>query len=89
MHRVASSTVAILMKPKPLERSDYKCYCERQMPLFCGKDTYPLIINNGDLFNPPKSTEFFIKVTFLSTDTETKNTKYIGRIRRLLGRVSV
>jgi hypothetical protein len=54
-----------------------------------GKYTYPLIINDSNLFNPPKTTEFFVEITFLRTNAETKNTKHVGGVRRLLGRVSV
>jgi hypothetical protein len=50
--------------------------------------TDPLIIDDGNLLNAAKSTEFFIQITFLSTDAEPKHSEYVGRIGCLLGLVN-
>jgi hypothetical protein len=48
-----------------------------------------LIIYNGHFFNSAKPAEFLVQITFLGADTQTKDTKYIGWVRRLLGHVSM
>ena len=54
-----------------------------------GSQTDPLIIDNGNLVNPTKTTEFLIEVTFLGTNTQSEDTKNVGRIRRLLEIISI
>ena len=88
MHSVASSTVDILMKPNPRERSDCWERLDRHGAK-SGSQTDPLIVNNGNLFNPTKTTKFLIKITFLSTNTQSKHAKDVGRIRRLLEIISI
>ena len=73
MHRVASSTVAILIKPNPLERSDClkKVSCAKVKVMTSQAD--PLIINDCHFFNSAKLAEFLVQVTFLSTDAKAKD----------------
>jgi hypothetical protein len=52
-------------------------------------NTYPLIVYDGNFFNPPKPAKFFVQVTFLGADAQTKYTKYVGWVRRLLSLVSM
>jgi hypothetical protein len=82
MQRVASSTVDILMKPNPLERSDLGNNKKGSSGTEKGRAD-SLVVNNGHFFDSSEPAEFFIQVVFLSANTKTKHPKYIGRVGRL------
>ena len=87
MHRPASSTLDILMNPKPRERSDY-VWLEYTLELAWMGMTYPLVVNYNDLFNTPKPAELVVQVSFSRTDTQAKHPQHVGGIGRLLRGVS-
>ncbi len=67
MQRVASSTLDILMKPKPRERSDYSLVSMFQVVR--SGFAYTLVVDNCNLFNTSKTTEFFVQVALDGTNT--------------------
>lgn len=82
MQRAASSTVDILMKPKPLERSDYQYVSDKKTGGL--RRSHPLVINDGNFFYATKTAELFVQVALLSTNAQTEYSEDAGGIGRLL-----
>ena len=52
-------------------------------------DTYPLVVDDDNFLHMAKATELLVEVTLHGANAQTEYTKYAGRIRRLLRKVSI
>jgi len=76
MQRVASSTLPILMKPKPRERSDCWVCGQGLPPEVQANHAHPLVVDNGDLFDSTKTSKLLIQVTFLRANAQAEDTQH-------------
>lgn len=83
MQRAASSTVDIVMKPKPRERPDWWTREKRRI-IEINKKTHPLVVNDYNFFYASIPTEFVIQVPLSAADAEAEDAENAGGVWGLL-----
>lgn len=89
MHLPASSTVDIVMNPKPRERSDCAgCTVSWHKDTENKTIAHPLIIHDNDLLDMAETAELVVEVALYCTNAQAEYAQHVGWIRRLLRNVS-